>query len=75
MSRHGKLADDKARITFVAPKQLKADLEKLAKADRRTLSNYLVRVLEKDEEVQKQVVTDLGEPKPSPAPRRSSRSA
>jgi len=42
MSRHGKIAEDKALLGFVIPRDLKERLRELAEAENRTLSNFLV---------------------------------
>lgn len=45
MSRHGKRAADKTLLSVNIPKELKAELESLAVADNRTLSNFVVTEL------------------------------
>lgn len=42
---HGQIANDKTRISLVIPKDLKEDLERIAKEENRTLSNFIVTVL------------------------------
>jgi len=46
MSRHGKIAEDKTHILFIAPKVLKEELRELAAEERRTLSAFIVVHLE-----------------------------
>ncbi len=46
MSRHGKIAQDQTKATFILSKELKKQLIALAKAENRTLSNYLSTHLE-----------------------------
>jgi len=45
MSRHGKFAVGKTRISVLVTVTEKAALQKLAQAERRTLSNYLSAVI------------------------------
>jgi|GEM_PF-2754707 len=45
MSRHGILSENSAQICFVVPKELKAQLQKLAAAEDRSLSNFIAREL------------------------------
>jgi hypothetical protein len=47
MSRHGKNAPGKVKITFVATDAMKAELKQLAKLDRRPLSQFLFVEIEK----------------------------
>ena len=42
---HGDIAHDKVRISLVIPKDLKEELERLAKAEDRSMSNYIVTIL------------------------------
>jgi len=57
MSRHGKIAEGKVQMGFVAPIELRDRLKRLADADARTLSNYLVlrltEVVEREEATQR----------------------
>jgi mRNA-degrading endonuclease RelE of RelBE toxin-antitoxin system len=46
MTRHGKNAPGTGRIIFTLSKKMKEELRALAKADRRTLSDYIRCVLE-----------------------------
>lgn len=41
MSRHGKLAPGKTRVTIVMPESLKAELEAIAESDNRSFSNFI----------------------------------
>ena len=41
----GQIAADKVRISLVIPKELKAELERAAAAEQRSMSNYIVTVL------------------------------
>jgi hypothetical protein len=42
MSRHGKRAEDKALLSASIPKSLKLELQRLAKSQKRTLSNFVL---------------------------------
>lgn len=43
------IADDNIRVMITIPKELKEELEKEAKEDNRSLSNYIVVTLQKRE--------------------------
>jgi hypothetical protein len=47
ISRHGKLADGKTRLSVVIESKTKDALEAIAKADDRSTSRFVVRELEK----------------------------
>lgn len=42
---HGQIAEGKVRVSVVMPKELREKLEQLAKADNRSVNNYIVTVL------------------------------
>ena len=62
MSRHGKYAAGKTRITFLVSTELRDALKELAEADERTLSLYLARTM-------KQIVARKSRGKPVRPPR------
>jgi len=39
------LSDDKTRVLIAMPKEMKAELEKIAKKEDRSLTNLIVRIL------------------------------
>lgn len=39
------LSDDKTRVLIAMPKEMKAELEKIAKQEDRSLTNLIVRIL------------------------------
>lgn len=45
---HGQIAADKKRVISIMPKTLASELEKLAKENNRTVSNYIVHLVEKE---------------------------
>lgn len=47
MSRAGKIAEHNTRYSLTIAKELKADLEKLAAKDNRSLNNLIITVLER----------------------------
>ena len=45
MTRHGKVQPGKTTLSFVLPKELKQQLAALAKREKRSLGNMVVKVL------------------------------
>jgi hypothetical protein len=44
----GKIADTNTRMLITLPKELKKELEQKAKEDNRSISNYVVTLIQKD---------------------------
>lgn len=44
---HGEIKNDKARISLVIPKDLKAEIDRRAKAEDRSMSYIIVAILKK----------------------------
>ena len=42
---HGQIAEGKVRVSVVMPKELREQLERLAKQDNRSVNNYIVTLL------------------------------